>query len=116
MNGYNRVTLAGNLTRVPELSYTPKGTPVAKFGMALNRKWKNGDGDLQEDCTFVDVTAFGPKAETIAKHVAKGRPLLVEGRLQLDQWDDKQSGEKRSKLYVVLEEFVFLNDGKGGAE
>jgi single-strand DNA-binding protein len=116
MNGYNRVVIAGNLTRQPELKYTPSGTAVAKFGVAMNRKWKDDQGNLQEAVTFVDVTAWAKQAETLTKHVDKGRPILIEGRLELDQWEDKASGEKRSKLYVVLEQFVFLNDGKGGAE
>jgi single-strand DNA-binding protein len=116
MNGYNRVIIAGNLTRVPELRYLPNGTAVAKFGVAMNRKWKDDSGELKEAVTFIDVTAWGKQAETITKHVAKGRPILIEGRLEQDQWEDKETKEKRSKTYVVLEQFVFLNAGDKGEE
>jgi single-strand DNA-binding protein len=112
MNGYNRVTLAGNLTRDPELRFLPSGTGIAEFGIAMNRRWHDGNGDECSETTFVDVTAFGKTAETIAQYVKKGRPLLIEGRLKLDQWEDKKTKEKRSKLSVVLESFVFLDSGK----
>src|SRR5882672_9574628 len=112
MANFNKVILAGNLTRDPELRYTPKGTAIAKFGLAINRTWKNEAGETKEEVTFVDVDAFGRQAEVIAQYMRKGRPFLVEGRLKLDQWDDKATNQKRSKLGVVLEGFSFL-DSKG---
>lgn len=114
MANFNKVILAGNLTRDPELRYTPKGTAIAKFGLAVNRVWKNEAGESKEETTFVDVDAFGRQAETLAQYMKKGSPLLVEGRLRLDQWDDKQTGQKRSKLGVVLEGFQFLGGGSRG--
>lgn len=101
----------GNLTRDPELRYTPKGTAVAKLGLAVNRTWKTETGETKEEVTFVDVDAFGRQAETIGQYCKKGRPLFIEGRLRLDTWDDKQTGQKRSKLGIVLESFQFLGSG-----
>jgi single-strand DNA-binding protein len=116
MRGYNKVILIGNLTRDPELRYTPKGTAVAKLGLAVNRSWKDSEtGETKEDVTFVDVDAFGRSAETIAQYLKKGRPVMVEGRLKLDTWEDKQTQQKKSKLGVVLETFQFLDSGGGGA-
>jgi single-strand DNA-binding protein len=112
MANFNKVILAGNLTRDPELRYTPKGTAVAKLGLALNRSWKTETGETREEVTFVDVDAFGRQAEVLAQYLRKGRPILIEGRLKLDQWDDKQTNQKRSKLGVVLESFSFI-DSKG---
>ena len=114
MANFNKVILAGNLTRDPELRYTPKGTAIAKFGLAVNRVWKNEAGESKEETTFVDLDAFGRQAETLAQYMKKGSPLLVEGRLRLDQWDDKQTGQKRSKLGVVVEGFQFLGGGNRG--
>jgi single-strand DNA-binding protein len=111
MANFNKVILAGNMTRDPELRYTPKGTAIAKFGLAINRNWTGEDGQKREEVTFVDVDAFGKQAEVIGQYLRKGRPILVEGRLKLDQWDDKQSGQKRSRLGVVLESFSFLDSG-----
>src|SRR6478672_9841151 len=116
MASFNKVILAGNLTRDPELRYTPKGTAIAKIGLAVNRTWKNDAGETKEEVTFVDVDAFGRQAEVIAQYMRKGRPLLVEGRLKLDQWDDKQTGQKRSRLGVTLESFSFLDSGGGRGE
>ena len=113
MASFNKVILAGNLTRDPELRYTPKGTAIARLGIACNRKWKSETGELKEEVTFVDVDAFGKQAETIGQYLKKGRPILIEGRLRLDQWEDKQSGQKKSKLGVVLESFSFLDSGGG---
>src|SRR5947199_2840046 len=113
MANYNRVILAGNLTRDPEVRYTPKGMAIAKFGLAINRTWKNESGETKEEVTFVDVDAFGRTAEVISQYLKKGRPILVEGRLKLDQWDDKQTGQKRSRLGVILENFQFLDSGRG---
>jgi single-strand DNA-binding protein len=111
MANLNKVFLMGNLTRDPELRYTPKGTAVAKLGLAVNRVWKTETGETKEEVTFVDVDAFGRQAETIGQYCKKGRPLFIEGRLRLDQWDDKQTGQKRSKLGIVLESFQFLGSG-----
>ncbi len=118
MASFNKVILIGNLTRDPELRYTPKGMAIAKIGLAMNRSWKTEAGETREEVTFVDVDAFGRQAETLAQYMKKGSPLMIEGRLKLDQWDDKQSGQKRSKLGVVVEGFQFLgggNRGEGGA-
>jgi single-strand DNA-binding protein len=114
MASFNKVILVGNLTRDPELRYTPKGTAIAKIGLAVNRSWKSETGETREEVTFVDVEAFGKQAETIGQYFKKGRPILVEGRLRLDQWDDKQTGQKRSRLGVVLESFTFLDSGNRG--
>jgi single-strand DNA-binding protein len=112
MKGFNKVILAGNLTRDPELRYTPKGLAITKFGLAVNRSWKDGEtGEMKEEVTFVDVDAFGKTAETIGQYLRKGRPILIEGRLRLDTWDDKQTQQKRSKLGVVVETFTFLDSG-----
>src|SRR5512138_2429800 len=113
MASFNKVILAGNLTRDPELRYTPKGTAVARIGMAVNRTWKTETGETKEEVTFIDVDAFGRQAEVIAQYLRKGRPLLVEGRLKLDQWEDKNTHQKQSKLRVVLESFSFI-DSRGG--
>src|SRR5882724_10436736 len=112
MANFNKVILAGNLTRDPELRYTPKGVAIAKFGLAINRTWKSETGETKEEVTFVDVDAFSRQAEVIGQYFKKGRPILMEGRLKLDQWDDKQTNQKRSKLGVVLEAFQFM-DSKG---
>lgn len=110
MASFNKVLLIGNLTRDPELRYTPKGTAVAKIGLAVNRSWRDPETNEQrEEVTFIDVTAFGRQAETIGQYLRKGRPLHVEGRLKLDQWEDKQTHEKKSKLGVVMESFQFLD-------
>ena len=118
MASFNKVILVGNLTRDPELRYTPKGTAIAKIGVAVNRVWTNEAGEKKEEVTFVDVDVFGRTAENVGQYMRKGRPLLVEGRLRLDQWDDKQTGQKRSRLGVVAETVQFLgspNGGEGGA-
>ena len=113
MANFNKVILAGNLTRDPELRYTPKGTAIARLGMAVNRTWKTETGESKEEVTFVDIDAFGRQAEVIGQYLKKGRPLLVEGRLKLDTWEDKNTHQKQSKLRVVLESFTFL-DSRGG--
>jgi single-strand DNA-binding protein len=111
MANFNKVILAGNLTRDPELRYTPGGKAIAKFGLAINRNWTTETGEKREEVTFVDIDAFGRQAEVISQYLKKGRPVLVEGRLKLDQWDDKQTGQKKSRLGVVLESFSFLDSG-----
>jgi single-strand DNA-binding protein len=113
MASFNKVILAGNLTRDPELRYTPKGSAVAKIGLAVNRTWKTESGESKEEVTFIDIEAWGRQAEVIAQYMRKGRPLLVEGRLKLDTWEDKNTHQKQSKLKVVLETFSFI-DSKGG--
>src|SRR6266850_5410645 len=115
MSNFNKVILAGNLTRDPEVRYTPKGTAIAKLGLAINRTWKNEAGETKEEVTFVDIDAFGRQAETIGQYLKKGRPILVEGRLRLDTWDDKQTNQKKSKLNVVLESFQFMDSRPEGA-
>ena len=112
MASFNKVILAGNLTRDPELRYLPKGTAVAQFTLAVNRTWKSESGESKEEVNFVDVEAFGRQAEVIAQYMRKGRPLLVEGRLKQDSWEDKTTHQKRNKLKVVLESFSFI-DSKG---
>jgi len=116
MANFNKVILMGNLTRDPELRYTPKGTAIAKLGLAVNRTWKTDTGDTKEEVTFVDVDAFGRQAETLGQYMKKGRPILVEGRLRLDTWEDKQTNQKRTKLGVVMESFQFLDFGGRGPE
>jgi len=108
MASFNKVILMGNLTRDPELRYTPKGTALAKIGLAVNRRWTSDTGEQKEETTFVDIEAWGPQAENISKYMKKGSPMLIEGRLRLDQWDDKQTGQKRSKLLVVCENSRFI--------
>src|SRR3954462_13123646 len=117
MASFNKVLLMGNLTRDPQLKYLPSSnTAVAEFGLACNRKFRTANGEDREEVTFVDVTAFGKQAEVINQYCQKGKPLFIEGRLKLDQWEDKQGGGKRSKLTVVIENFQFIGgrDGAGG--
>src|SRR5215472_12079724 len=116
MANFNKVILAGNLTRDPELRYTPKGMAIAKLGLAINRVWKNEAGETKEEVTFVEVDAFGRQAEVIAQYMRKGRPFLVEGRLKLDQWEDKNTHQKQTKLKVVLESFSFIDSRGGGGD
>ena len=112
MPSYNKVLLMGNLTRDPQLKQTPNNMSVAEIGLACNRKFKGKDGEMREETTFVDCEAWGRTAETMAKYLSKGRPVFVEGRLKLDQWEDKD-GNNRSKLRVVIESFQFI-DSRGG--
>ena len=116
MASFNKVILVGNLTRDPELRYTPKGTAIAKIGLAVNRTWKNEAGETKEEVTFVDVDVFGRTAENVGQYMRKGSPILIEGRLRLDTWDDKQTNQKRSKLGVVAETVQFLSSNRGGAD
>ena len=115
MASFNRVILAGNLTRDPELRYTPKGTAVSRITLAVNRTFATETGERKEEVAFIDVDVWGRQAETIAQYMRKGRPLLIEGRLKLDTWEDKNTHQKQSKLKVVLENFTFI-DSRGGAE
>ncbi len=117
MASYSKVILMGNLTRDPELRSTGTGTSVCRFTIACSRSFKGQDGAQREETAFVDCDAWGRTAETIAKYCQKGRPLLVDGRLKQDKWEDKNTGEKRSKLMVVVENFSFVSSGRPeGAE
>lgn len=107
MASFNKVILLGNLTRDPETRVTASGVTICKLGLATSRVYVTKDGERREDTTFVDIDAFGKQAEVITKYMRKGRPLMVEGRLKLDQWESSE-GQKRSKLGVVLENFQFV--------
>jgi single-strand DNA-binding protein len=114
MANLNRVLLIGNLTRDPDLRYTPKGTAVTEIGLAVNRVYSGDDGERKEETTFVDVTLWARLAEIAGQYLKKGRPVFIEGRLQLDSWDDKQTGQKRSKLRVVAENLQLLGSRQEG--
>jgi len=121
MANLNKVMLIGNLTRDPEVRYTPKGTAVTDLGLAVNRNYTTETGEKREETTFVDITLWGRQAEVVGQYMKKGRPIYIEGRLQMDTWQDKQTGQNRSKLKVVGENFQFLGgrddsagDGGGG--
>src|SRR5215467_14021315 len=115
MANLNRVLLIGNLTRDPEVRYTPKGTAVADIGIAVNRIYSGDDGEKKEETTFVDVTLWSRQAEIAGQYLKKGRPVFIEGRLQLDTWDDKQTGQKRTRLRVVGESMQLLGGRAPGA-
>ncbi|MHC4481582.1 MAG: single-stranded DNA-binding protein [Planctomycetota bacterium] len=112
MANYNKVLLMGNLTRDPELRYTPSGTPVCEFGLATNRTYTTRDGQQREETCFVDVTMWGRRGVVISEYFTKGRPIFVEGRLRYDSWESAEG--RRSKLSVVAENFEFVG-GRGGA-
>ena len=118
MASFNKVILVGNLTRDPEVRYTTGGTAVTDVGLAVNRVWTDrSSNERKEETTFIDVTLWGRTAEIAGEYLSKGRPCLIEGRLQLDQWEDRETGQKRSKLKVVGESLQLLggrNDGGGG--
>ena len=116
MPSLNKVMLMGNITRDPELRYTPKGQAVTDIGLAVNRKYKV-ENEMREEVTFVDITFWGKQAEVICQWMKKGRPLYVEGRLQMDSWDDKTSGKKMHRMKVIGEDFQFLGgkDSGGGS-
>jgi single-strand DNA-binding protein len=111
MVNLNRVLLIGNLTRDPEARYTPKGTAVAEISVAVNRTYSGEDGEKKEEATFIDVTLWGRQAEVAQEYLRKGRSVFIEGRLQLDSWEDKQTGKKRSRLRVVAENMQMLDSG-----
>ncbi len=111
MASFNKVIMMGNLTRDPELRVTPSGLSICKLGVALNRSYTKQDGTKQEETTFVDVDGFGKQAELISQYLKRGDPIFLEGRLRLDQWETK-TGERRSKLCVILENFQFV--GRSG--
>lgn len=108
MANLNKVFLLGNVTRDPEIRYTPKGSAVCDLGIAVNRNYTTDSGEKREEVTFVDVTLWGRTAEVAGEYVKKGRPIFVEGRLQMDTWDDKQTGQKRTRLRVVAENMQML--------
>lgn len=114
MANLNKVMLIGNLTRDPELKHTPKGTAVASLSLAINRSFTPAGGEKREEVTFVDVEFWGRQAEIVSEYGRKGRPLYVEGRLAVDTWDDKQTGQKRSKMKVVGEMLQLLGSREGG--
>jgi single-strand DNA-binding protein len=115
MANVNVVILAGNLTADPELKFTPSGTAVAQLRMAINRRFKDSrSNEMREETTFVDVELWGRSAETAKEYLHKGRPVMIEGRLKLDQWEDRGTGQKRSKLKVVADRFHFLGSSGGG--
>lgn len=111
MRGFNKVVLMGNLTRDPELRSTPSGQQVASFSLAVNRTWKNANGEQQEAVDYVDCNAWGKAGEIISQYMQKGRGILVSGRLQQRSWE--QDGQKRSKIEVVVEDFNFVGGGDG---
>jgi single-strand DNA-binding protein len=108
MPNLNQVNLIGHITRDPDVRYTPQGTQVVDLGLAINRVWKDSAGEKKEETTFVDITLWGKTAEVASQYCHKGDPLFVSGRLSLDTWDDKQTGQKRSKLKVVGEQIQLL--------
>jgi single-strand DNA-binding protein len=113
MASFNKVILLGNLTRDPEVRYTPKGSAVCDLGIAVNRVYTTDSGERREEVTYVDVVLWARLAEIAGEYLKKGRPVFIEGRLQLDTWDDKQSGQKRSKLKVVGEGLQLLGAPRG---
>ena len=113
MGNFNKVLLMGNLTRDIELKYTASNQAVANFGLAVNRRYKTNEGESREEVTFVDLEAWGRTAEVMKQYLTKGRPVFIEGRLKLDQWEDPQ-GQKRSRMRVVVENFQFV-DSRGGS-
>ena len=116
MAGFNKILLMGNLTRDPQLTYTPTQTAVVDFGLATNRRWTSKDGEQREDTCFVDCRAFGRMAENINKYLTKGRPVFIEGRLSFESWT-AQDGSKRSRHRVTVENFQFLpGTGTTGAD
>ncbi|MFM2168946.1 MAG: single-stranded DNA-binding protein [Verrucomicrobiota bacterium] len=113
MASYNKVMLIGNLTRDPEVRYTPKGSAVCDIGLAVNRVYTSDSGEKVEEVTFVDVVLWSKMAELAGKYLHKGRPVFIEGRLQMDSWEDKQTGQKRTRLRVVGEQMQFLGSPGG---
>lgn len=110
----NKVFIGGNITRDIELRNLPGGQAIAQIGLAVNRSWTGTDGQKKEETTFIDCEAWGKTAEVMHKYLAKGRPVFIEGRLKLDQWDDKETGQKRSKMKVVVDGFQFVGSKPEG--
>jgi single-strand DNA-binding protein len=115
MASFNKVILLGNLTRDPEVRYTPKGSAVCDLGIAVNRVYTTDSGERREEVTYVDVVLWARLAEIAGEYLKKGRPIFIEGRLQMDSWDDKQTGQKRTRLRVVGESMQLLGGRPGGA-
>jgi len=114
MASYNKVILMGNLTKDPQLTYTQSNMPICKFSLAVNRRFKDSQtNEWKEEPTFVDVTIFGQRAEAFQRYHTKGKPAFIEGSLRLDTWEDKNGGGKRSKLYVVADNWEFVGGGRG---
>jgi len=116
MASFNKVILIGNLTREPELKFLPKGTAICNISMAVNRRWKNEVGEEKEDVYFADCKSFGKQAEVLAQYVKKGHPLMIEGRLSREEWEDKQTGAKRTATRIIIEQFQFLRGKDDGGE
>jgi len=114
MASFNKVILIGNLTRDVELKHLPKGTAVCNLSLAVNRRWKNEAGEEKEDVYFAECKAFGKQAETLAQYVRKGNPLMIEGRLTREEWDDKKTGDKRSTTRIMIETFQLLKERSEG--
>src|SRR5512139_682988 len=114
MNSFNKVILLGNLTRDPEVRYIPSGTAVASFALALNRRYKQGT-EIKEEVSYIDIVVFGKTAENCGQYMSKGDAILVEGRLQQRRWDDKDSGQKRSKVEVIAQTVTFMPKRSGQA-
>lgn len=110
MPSFNRVILCGNVTRDPELRHTANGKSVAEFGLAVNDSYKSADGQLRDECLFIDLNCWGKTAEIASQFVTKGAPILIEGRLKADEWTDKQSGQKRSKIRVTVDRLQMLGN------
>ncbi len=113
MTSFNKVILLGNLTRDPEVRYTPNGIAVASFAIAVNRKYKQGD-ETKEEVSYIDIVVFGKQAESCGQYINKGNAVLIEGRLQQRRWDDKETGAKRSKVEVVAQSVNFMPKPGGG--
>ncbi len=116
MANLNKVLLLGNVTRDPEVRYTPKGSAVCDLGVAVNRAYTTDSGEKRDEATFVDVTLWGRTAEVASEYLKKGRPVFIEGRLQMDTWDDKQTGQKRTRLRVVAENMQLLGGRPSGGK
>ncbi len=115
MSSYNRIILLGNMTRDPQLSYLPNGTPAVDFGIATNRKWTGQDGQQRDEICFVDCRLYGKRAEVVQRYFKKGNPIFVEGRLTLDSWT-AQDGTKKSKHRVSVDNFEFVGGAQGGGQ
>lgn len=116
MKGFNKVVLMGNLTRDPETRTTPSGQSVTSFSLAVNRTWRDASGQQQEAVSYIDCVAWGKAGEIIAQYMGKGRGLLVSGRLDQRSWEDKETGGKRSKVEVIVEDFNFVDGGGQGGD
>lgn len=114
MRGFSKAIIAGNATRDPELRTTPNGAQVCSFSLAVNRVFRGSDGNQQEQTSFIDCVVWGKPGETIAQYIKKGSPLLVSGRIEQRSWDDKNTGQKRSRTEIVVEDFTFIGSGDAG--